>query len=109
MTTPGERVKNWCEAGVAIWPILVFFIGGTVYGNSETVRDFIHGDKEIDAIGDVRAPTDEDMDQQQNRAINEIIEKLKKHDAQIANARRASTGDDEKQNARLTKIEELVQ
>lgn len=90
-------------------PILVTLLGGTVYGNSEAVRTFIHGDQQIDAVEDVRAPTDASMDEQQNRAINEIIEKLKKHDADILAAKQHGRGDDAQQNKRLDAIEELVQ
>lgn len=88
----------------------LFIAGGVAATQVPKVFDMVTGEDSLDVVdGEVHMPTDEEMNAQQNRAINEIIEKLKKHDTAIANARRASTGDDTEQNARLDNLESKVQ
>lgn len=85
-------------------------IGVAAGTQAPKVFDVFSKDDAIDAVdGDVRAPTDETMDEQQNRAINEIIEKLKKQDDAIADAKKFGRGDDHAQNERLEALETLVQ
>lgn len=107
------RVFKWTKQimlPLAMKALPLFIAGGVAATQVPKVYDMVTGEDSIDVVdGDVHAITNEDLEAQQNRAINEIIEKLKRHDTAIANARRASTGDDTEQNARLTHLEALVQ
>jgi hypothetical protein len=49
--TAGERAHNWAQALGTLWPIILALVGGTVYGNSETVRNLIHGTTVEEADG----------------------------------------------------------
>jgi hypothetical protein len=84
--TPGERAHNWSQALVTLWPIILALLGGAVYGNSETVRNWIHG-AQLEPVGEVKVPTHDNFDQQTITAINQIIEVQKKHAAEIAKIR----------------------
>lgn len=106
------RAFDWAKM---LMPLMLkalplFIAGGVAATGIPKVYDMVTGEDSLDVVdGEVHTMTDEDIEAQQNRAINEIIAKLKRHDTEIANARRASVGDDDEQNARLTKIERLVQ
>ena len=83
-----ERVHNWVSSLVAIWPIVLALLGGTIYGNSETVRSFVHGKVDVPAgeLADVEEGSDYAI------AIRAINAKLLEHDEQLKaiNARRVS-------------------
>lgn len=32
---------------MTLWPIVLFLIGGTVYGNSETIKRWVHGPDDV--------------------------------------------------------------
>lgn len=105
------RAFDWAKM---LMPLMLkalplFIAGGVAATQVPKVYDWVNDDSIEDVEGDPRAPTTEDMDAQQNRAINEIIEKLKRHDTAIANARKASSGDDTEQNLRLDDLESKVQ
>lgn len=106
------RVFDWTRM---LMPLMLkalplFLAGGVAATQVPKVYDLMTGEDSLDTLeGEPHAPTDEDMDAQQNRSINEIIKKLKQHDTAIANTREASTGDDEEQNARITNLESKVQ
>lgn len=109
------RAFDWTKmilphAPMIIKVIPLLFIGGVTATQAPKVIDLLNGDSTVDPVeGDIHAPTTEDMDAQQNRAINEIIEKLKKQDAAILAAKKFGRGDDAAQNNRLDALEELVQ
>lgn len=89
--------------------LLLFGVGAGTAVTAPKIYQAYNGDDELDTVGDVHVPTTADMDAQQNRAINEIIEKLKKQDEAIAEAKSHGRGDDTAQNRRLDALEELVQ
>ena len=42
-----ERVHNWVQSAAALWPILIALLGGAVYGNSDTVKRWVHGPDDV--------------------------------------------------------------
>jgi hypothetical protein len=110
-----HRAFDWTKMILPHAPLLLkiiplLMIGGVTATQAPKVFDMLNGDDTIDVVdGDVHAPTTENMDAQQNRALNEIIEKLKKQDARIAQNVRDGIPLDQEQNARLDSLEALVQ
>lgn len=93
-------------------PTLVLLFGGTVYGNSETVKGFFQGEQ-LEPIEDISQPTTASMDEQQNRAINQLTEKLKRIEAQQKANRGESQHYDQKNfknlQEQIDKIKTVVQ
>jgi hypothetical protein len=88
--TPGERMKNWAEALMTLWPIILFLIGAGAYGNSETVKRWVHGPDDV-------VPT-EMTENEHNGAINAKFQELEEA---IAALKAESSGSDKSLNARL--------
>ncbi len=102
--TPGERFLNWCKGAVMVWPIIVPLLGGAIYGNSQTVKDIIHGPQLPD--GEL---ADLEVNDTQAVIINAINNKLKKHDAALASLKKLSEQGDTNLEQRVLKLESLVQ
>ena len=108
------RAFDWTKLLLPHAPLLLkiiplLTIGGVAATQAPKVYDWVNEDNVVGTTGDINAPTTEDIDTQQTRAINEIIDKLKKQDAAIADARKHGRGDDAAQNNRLDALEDLVQ
>jgi hypothetical protein len=100
-----ERVHNWVSSLVAIWPLILALVGGTVYGNSESVRTWIHGADDI-------VPSEQGFNEQVIHAIEKINEKLAELESEIARANANSRARDTKNHdslkADLVEIQRLV-
>lgn len=83
--TPGERANHWAKALVTVWPIILVLAGGTVYGNSEKVRGWIHGPEVKTPPGQIDKVDDKPLtlDQIQTRSINQLIDKNVLIEAQL--------------------------
>ena len=95
--SPGERIKNWMEALAAVWPIVLFLLGGAVYGNSDTVRAWIHGPDEI-------AP----VEQSYNEVFNKINQKFLEQDERMDKLEKRDSVDQYKLQKQIDEIQELV-
>jgi len=107
------RAFDWVQmilphAPLVIKVIPLLLIGGVSATQAPKLYKWISEDDVVATTGDIHAPTTENIDQQQTRAINEIIDKLKKQDAAIADAKKFGRGDDAAQDRRLDALEELV-
>lgn len=78
--TPGERFQNWVDGAVKIWPIILPLLAGTVWGNSETVRNFVTG-KTLDPVDGIHQPANGDFEQQVRDSISDIVKELKRQKA----------------------------
>jgi len=78
--TPGERFKNWCGGVVQIWPLIIPLLGGAVWGNSETVRNFVKGEQ-LEPVDGIHQPDDGNFETQVRKSISDIVAKLKRIDA----------------------------
>lgn len=96
--TLGERAVNWSKALVTIWPIILMLIGGTVYGNVESVRTWIHGPDEI-------AP----VQQTYSEAFDKINKKFAEQDQEIKKLKSRDFSDQQKIQKQIDHIRELVQ
>jgi tRNA(Ser,Leu) C12 N-acetylase TAN1 len=76
--TPGERMKNWAEALMTLWPIILFLIGAGAYGNSETVKQWIHGPDDVVPV----EMTDNEHNTKINAKFSEIEERIEKLEAE---------------------------
>jgi len=106
--TPGERAKNWMQALMTVWPIILFLIGGTVYGNSEKVRQFIHGEPLPEIIGEIDQPISQDIHPEVRQKLESIINKLAEQDKSLKQLNNLSQQDDSKLSERVKVIEALV-
>lgn len=89
-----ERVHNWVQSAVALWPIIIALVGGTVYGNSETVKRWVHGADDI-------IPSEENFNQQVIHAIEQINGKLNELQEGQARLEAESKKDDSTVRSRL--------
>ena len=107
--TPGERIKNWMEAAAAAWPIILFLLGGAVYGNSETVKRWIHGEPLPEIEGEVSGFTEEDIHPAVRQRIEALIAKVAELEKRDNSINAHGNKHDKEQDARLDNIERLVQ
>ena len=99
--TPGERAKHWAEAAMTMWPVILFLLGGTVYGQSETVRNWIHGADDI-------VPSEAGFNEQVIHAIEKINEKLSEQDAEMKKLKSRDYTDQQKLQKQIDAITKLV-
>ena len=95
--SPGERAHNWAQALVTLWPILLALVGGTVYGNSETVRSWIHGADDI-------VPSEAGFNEQVIHAIEQINLKLDEQDARMDKLQKRDSSDQYKLQSQINKL-----
>jgi hypothetical protein len=99
--SPGERAHNWAQALVTLWPVLLALMGGAVYGNSETVRNWIHGADDI-------VPSEAGFNEQVIHAIEKINDKLAEQDALIGKLKSRDYSDQKKLQTQIDDIKKLV-
>lgn len=95
--TPGERVHTWIDAIVKIWPLLIPLLAGTVWGNSEAVRNFVKGEQ-LTPVDGIHQPSEGNFEAQVRTSIADIVGELKKQSARDARI-----------EAEIRQIRELVQ
>ena len=105
--SPGERAHNWAQALVTLWPVILALLGGAVYGNSEAVRNFIHGEP-IPTADDVDKIIEGGFEAQVKHSIDTIINKLDEIEKKQNRIVSQSHDGDHQLSDRLTKIEQLV-
>ena len=107
--TPGERFRNWVDGVVKIWPIVLPLLGGTVWGNSETVRNTV---KNWTGLAEVDGKTEIVADDNFKARVQRFSEET---NAEIANLKKSIQANKRKEKAdlntvieRLERLEELV-
>jgi hypothetical protein len=83
--TPGERFNNWVDGVVKAWPIVLPLLAGTVWGNSEAVRNFVKGET-LTPVDGISQPANGDFEAQVRTSIADIVDELKRlraKDAQL--------------------------
>ena len=95
--TPGERFHNWVDGAVKLWPLIIPLLGASVYGNSETVRNFVKGEQ-LTPVDGIHQPSEGDFEAQVRTSIADIVGELKKQSAR-----------DARLEAEIRQIRELVQ
>ncbi len=86
--TPGERFKNWVDSILKLWPVVTPLLLGTVYGNSETVKELIH--RAPPTIEDIQPVSDGHYD----KSINDIITKIRALESEMRKVKSNSSGGD---------------
>ncbi len=77
--SPGERAKHWASACKEGWPVVLGLIGLLGYTNADEIRQFV---KPIATPEDVHSIGN--FEEQVLQSLDNIVIKLKRHDADIA-------------------------
>ena len=111
--TPGERAVHWAKAAVTAWPIILPLLAALGYTNKDHIANLVNGGPPV-AEGEVVVPYEipeslrlslESFDS----AIIRLQEEQRRLNARINAVDRESENDDDEQNIRLGKLEDLVQ
>lgn len=121
--TPGERAKNWAQAAVTAWPIVLPLLGLLGYTNADEISRFINGKDTLPVpTGEVVTPTETTVDAWRAQAAQSLASMKAAIDSQKAQIvilqedlrqmeKRLENGrvrGDEKILERLAAIDELV-
>jgi len=106
--TPGERAGNWAQALMTLWPLIIALVGAGAYGNSETIKHWVHGEPLPETPGEISPLMGDEIHPEVRAKIESILNKLEEQDTRFNRIESKSRRDDHQLSDRVNIIEGLV-